>query len=74
MHWQTEQNYTTVYCKFDELQINVGGMAIHEEDYWPSFQDAGCSRQKQPLNHSRMCGRSIQPDSDTLKYVQDGPP
>ena len=26
------------------------------------------------LNHSRKCGGSIQPDSDTLKYVPDGPP
>ena len=47
VRWQTEQNYTKILCKPDQLQINVRGMAIHEEDYWPSFQGAGCSRQEQ---------------------------
>ena len=36
VRWQTEQNYTTVSCEPDQLQINVRGMASHKADYWVS--------------------------------------
>ena len=58
----------------DQLQINVRGMAIHEEDYWLSFQGADAAGKNNFFNHAKKCGHSIQPDSDTLKYVPDGPP
>ena len=54
VRWQTRRDYSIGSCWSNQLQVNVRGMAIHEEDCWPIFQRAGYSRQEQLFEPAQL--------------------